>query len=192
MRILLLSLTLLLAAPVQARMYQWVNPQTDTTQLSGTPPSWYRSGDPGPRVFVFENGKIVDDTAIKVTPAERERLREQAFSKADETTAAAQRAAPAAAPGPSAGSGAAGTSYNESVYGQEAEAAAEPPAPDTANDKSRKAQNTASTQSTIERLKAIIADWDKQQTEHAKGVIDTENQLKQLLKNSPPPSGSGP
>jgi len=46
----------------QAQMYQWNDPETGTTQLSGKPPAWYRSVEGGPRVFVFNRGKVVDDT----------------------------------------------------------------------------------------------------------------------------------
>jgi len=28
---------------VQAQMYQWTDPESGTTQLSGKPPAWYRS-----------------------------------------------------------------------------------------------------------------------------------------------------
>jgi len=48
-----------LAAP----MYQWTDPQTGSVQLAGHPPPWFRTGAPGPRVRVFEHGKVVDDTA---------------------------------------------------------------------------------------------------------------------------------
>ena len=65
-------------------MYQWVDPDTGTTQLSGKPPVWYRGETNGPRVFVFENGKLVDDTEQTVSTAEQERLRQQAFLKAEE------------------------------------------------------------------------------------------------------------
>lgn len=197
MRTLLLLLTLLLAAPVQARMYQWVSPQSGITQLSGTPPPWYRSGTPGPRVFVFEDGRIIDDTAIKVTPAERERLHEQAFRQADELAKAAPAApaqqpeAASSAPHETAAE-APGESAQQSAEEAEAEAAAEPPAPDAGTAQSVGKTNAASTQSTIERLKAIIANWDKKQTEHAKDVLETENQLKQFLKTHPSPNAGTP
>lgn len=196
MRTLLFVLTLLLAAPVQARMYQWVSPDTGTTQLSGKPPSWYRSGRPGPRVFVFEHGRIIDDTAIKVTEAERERLRDQAFEKADQLAQSAASlpasggtaAAPVPAPSTKAETEA------EKALGQAAEADAEPPAPATGAEvaAATSGTNNASTQGTIERLKAIIAEWDKKQTEHAKDVLNTESQLKQLLKKNPPPGDGTP
>src|SRR5690554_7481361 len=46
----------------RSRMYQWIDPDTQTTQLSGKPPTWYRSAEGGPRVLVFEKGLMVDDT----------------------------------------------------------------------------------------------------------------------------------
>lgn len=82
---------------IQAEMYQWADPETGTTQLSGKPPAWYRSGEGGPRVFVFNRGKIVDDTGIKISDEQRISLRTQAFIRAEEDTAAAQQKATEAA-----------------------------------------------------------------------------------------------
>ena len=78
--IVLLAVTT--AAPA-ARMYQWVNPLTGTPVLSGTPPAWYRSVQGGPRVRVFENGMLVDDTVIALSPKHSEELREAAFDEAE-------------------------------------------------------------------------------------------------------------
>ena len=78
-RLLLMLLAMCLVQPAWARMYQWVDPDSGTTQLSGMPPAWYRSDEKGPRVFVFENGQVVDDTGIAVSDAERERLRRDAY-----------------------------------------------------------------------------------------------------------------
>lgn len=69
-----------------ARMYQWVDPQTGATQLSGKPPSWYRGSQEGPRIIVFEKGKVIDDTAIKLVDDERLRLRNDAFSLATQSS----------------------------------------------------------------------------------------------------------
>ncbi len=81
----LIFLALLLASlPVQARMYQWTDPETGTTQLSGKPPAWYRSPDNGPRVIVFEKGRVIDDTSINISDSSREELRGQALAKAAE------------------------------------------------------------------------------------------------------------
>ena len=80
-----LFLMLLLASlPIHARMYQWTDPESGTTQLSGKPPAWYRSLDSGPRVIVFEKGRIVDDTSINISDTSREELRRQALAKAAE------------------------------------------------------------------------------------------------------------
>lgn len=86
MRVLILVAFSLFAFNAQARMYQWINPNTGNTQLSGSPPSWYRSADPGPepRVVVFENGKVVDDTGNAVSDLERAQLRALAFGETKE------------------------------------------------------------------------------------------------------------
>lgn len=59
-----------------ASMYQWMEPDTGTAQLSGIPPPWYRGTAPGPRVQVFENAELVDDTAIVVPEPQRRALRD--------------------------------------------------------------------------------------------------------------------
>ena len=68
--------------PAEARMYQWVNPATGRSELSGAPPAWYRSGS-GPRVRVYENGNIIDDTAIVLSSEHARMLREAAFAESD-------------------------------------------------------------------------------------------------------------
>ena len=78
----------LAALPVHARMYQWVNPHTGSTQLSGTPPSWYRGSAGGPRVRVFDNGNLIDDTAIALPRAQAEELRDAAFAELEQRQAA--------------------------------------------------------------------------------------------------------
>jgi len=82
---------------VQAQMYQWTDPESGTTQLSGKPPAWYRSVEGGPRVFVFNRGKIVDDTGIKISDEQRISLRTKAFINAEEDRIAAQQKATEAA-----------------------------------------------------------------------------------------------
>lgn len=67
-----------------ARMYQWSNAATDTVQLSGSPPAWYRSSVQGPRVFVFDNGQLIDDTAVEVAEEHRQVLHANAFGRADD------------------------------------------------------------------------------------------------------------
>lgn len=89
-RFILSCIIICCCSVVNARMYQWVDPDNGTTQLSGKPPVWYRSEDGGPRVFVFENGKVIDDTGISVSASERDRLRLQSFLKAEEDKTAAK------------------------------------------------------------------------------------------------------
>lgn len=79
--------------PVAARMYQWTDPVSGRTQLSGNPPAWYRSGGDNPRVFVFEKGQLIDDTGVAVEEAQRRRLRQEALVGAEESAAAAKRKA---------------------------------------------------------------------------------------------------
>ena len=81
---LLLLLILLFSNSAFARMYQWVEPDTGTTQLSGKPPAWYRSEAGGPRVLVFENGRLIDDTDIEVARELRRDLRKRAFIIAEQ------------------------------------------------------------------------------------------------------------
>ena len=82
-KILLFVLLLQISSVAVARMYQWTDPDTGTTQLSGKPPPWYRSSETGPRVFVFENGRIIDDTGISLPESENERLRQDALLKVE-------------------------------------------------------------------------------------------------------------
>ena len=72
------------ATVCSARMYQWIDPTDATTQLSGHPPPWYRSSERGPRIFVFEQGRLVDDTGVRVSETERQRLRQAALMKVEE------------------------------------------------------------------------------------------------------------
>jgi hypothetical protein len=69
----------LAAAPASARVYQWVDPDSGNVYLSGSPPAWYRSGARGPRVLVFERGKVVDDTGRETSEEEAIALREEAL-----------------------------------------------------------------------------------------------------------------
>lgn len=64
-------------------MYQWQSPQSGRVQLSGSVPSWYRANERGPRVLVFENGQLIDDTALPVSEMKRLELRESAFSESE-------------------------------------------------------------------------------------------------------------
>jgi hypothetical protein len=158
--ILLLLVSTCIALPAHARMYQWVNPQTGRTQMSGKPPAWYRSDKPGPRVFVFENGRLVDDTARAVGLEERAALRATAFAPGPDSgrpETAAAGGAPAATGG-AATEAEAGASVLERGFGEADTASTAAPAepPDA----------------TIARLKSIIDAWEQQQTVEAKRLLE--------------------
>lgn len=87
MRLGVLLCAALLIRSADARMYQWISPKTGTMQFSGAPPSWYRAPEQaGSRVLVFENGKLVDDTAIAVAPERRRSLRREALDEVEKRT----------------------------------------------------------------------------------------------------------
>lgn len=159
-RLLCLSIVLLAALPAQARMYQWVNPHSGRTQMSGKPPAWYRSDQPGPRVFVFENGRLIDDTGREVTAAERAALRSAAFAAKPAVNAETANAAGSApiAPGSSTGSSTDAGNALERGFGESEDSAAP-----TANEPP---------DATIARLKSIIDAWEQQQTEEARRLLE--------------------
>jgi len=97
-RALCATLLLLVTTSASARMYQWVDPRSGTAQLSGSPPAWYRGTQAGPRVFVFENGRLVDDTARAVEPAQAAALRDEAFGNTAPAAATLSPHSPLRAP----------------------------------------------------------------------------------------------
>lgn len=147
--------------PAYARMYQWVDAESGNARLSGEPPAWYRSGERGPRVLVFENGRLVDDTAVIVSPEKRKALREAAFLEVDlrreqdavkklERAAMREARRREEAAGPPASASEAGPEQTDSAEDQDARksASATPP--------------TALDGGMVEQLKAIISNWDRQ------------------------------
>ena len=76
---LILVLGIVFATSASARMYVWVSGQSGSVEMSGTPPAWYRSDLGGPRIQVFENGSLIDDTAIALSARHDEELRDAAF-----------------------------------------------------------------------------------------------------------------
>lgn len=82
--LVVLLVSLLAPAIAEARMYQWVSPGSGSVQLSGQPPPWYRSAQGGPRVQVFDNGNLIDDTAIELPRSQRDELRELAFRESEQ------------------------------------------------------------------------------------------------------------
>lgn len=84
MRWYVLVMAIWFAETTEARMYEWVNPKTGIWQLSGAPPSWYRSPGGGARIRVYEQGNLIDDTSFPVSEERREALRQQAFKAFEE------------------------------------------------------------------------------------------------------------
>ena len=149
MRRLLVSLCLccLSIAPVAARMYQWRNPATGTTQMSGAPPAWYRSAEGGPRIYVFDDARLVDDTGIAVSDEQREALRARAFGAVPRSAGGNTSTA---TPGAAAGASAAATATTATP----AAAAEQDPASKAAN------------------LKALIDAWDQRQLDQARSLLE--------------------
>ena len=171
MRLLLIGL-ILFSAQAHARMYQWIDPDTGTTQLSGKPPGWYRSAEAGPRVFVFAAGRVIDDTSIRVSDRERELLRQRAFVKAEEDeTAAREKLARANKLKEGFGS------EPEVTSGQEQEVLPEqtgvfdiPDAEPVAEEETtRKSGVTARV---LEEMRALIVDWEKKQSKSAHALLE--------------------
>jgi len=163
LRIILLLL-LTYSTCLSARMYQWVDPDSESTQLSGRPPVWYRSADGGPRVFVFENSKVIDDTGIAVSDAERERLRQQAFLRAEEDKVLAREKLLQA------------RKLNAVLLqNKQAKAASTEEAAPAWEDIPEEApeDKTVSTEelSTVEQMRELIAEWENATTEKAKGLL---------------------
>lgn len=156
----LLILLLSVSAPVAARMYQWVDSDTGNVRMSGDPPPWYRNGRNGPRVLVFENGRLIDDTAVPLSPEQRKAVRETAFHDADlrreqEAVRMLERAALREARRreesnrPEAG---------QPVTPDSTTTEAPPPEDDRASPPA-----DAPEAAMVEQLKALLSEWDQQQ-----------------------------
>ena len=152
----LLSITALLVwgDAVEARMYQWINPASGRTQLSGKPPAWYRGKTGGPRVFVFENGRLIGDTAREVSEAERQSLRTQAFERIGQPPIASKKER--------------GELPQKPVLPEDTAPAQDGP---KARPKPMAKEQTPTT--LIERLKKIIADWDKRKEGETMHLLET-------------------
>lgn len=161
--VLVLVLTLL-ASNGHARMYQWET-ESGRPNLSGIPPAWYRTDVGGPRVLVFEQGQLIDDTAIAVSDAQRLRLYEDAFGSVAPDTLAT-------APAPlRAGDEDAPTAGLTLDLLRAAIPGLDRAAPRDASP--TESQAPANPESTIERLKSIIDAWDATRTEAARAVMET-------------------
>ena len=166
MRILFILL-LSYSASVSARMYQWVDPESGTTQLSGKPPMWYRSAQSGPRVFVFEKSKIIDDTGIEVSILESERLRQRAFLQADEDRELAREKLLESKRLDAA------LMQKQAALAKDEEQK-EPFVEDFIEEVVPEALPATSKEepTTIEQMRKLIADWEKATTEKARGLLD--------------------
>lgn len=167
-RLFVFASLMMIAAASPARMYQWVDPDTHTSQLSGKPPTWYRSTEGGPRVFVVENGKVVDDTKVAVPEATRLQLREDALIQAEkdrevakEKLLEAERLKAAMGPEKDA--------ETEPVVPEQAPATAVTEEPAPAKDAAGGASGP-----TAEEMRTLIEQWEKLRTQGARQVIESE------------------
>ncbi|HSR62130.1 MAG TPA: hypothetical protein VLN56_01840 [Gammaproteobacteria bacterium] len=164
--------SILFTTNVDARMYQWTDEDTGTTQLSGKPPAWYRSDQGGPRVFVFEKNRIIDDTAIEVSDGERERLRQEAFLKAEEDRAAAREKAMAAEELKS--------SLKKDRLLQEETAAMVGEEPEEIMPEEEAAETEMvempADDQTLEEMRELIHEWEEQQAREARQKLEMQQE----------------
>ena len=170
----------ILTQSVQAQMYQWTDPESGTTQLSGKPPAWYRSVEGGARVFVFNRGKIVDDTGIKISDEQRISLRTKAFINAEEDSIVAQQKATEAAK-----LKAEMENKSEEITEENIDNKALPDesqinleevmAMEKPDDEELMEAEISEEEESIEKMKALIEEWvkvsDDKRTEEAKAVL---------------------
>jgi hypothetical protein len=174
MRILLILIILVTTTAVEARMYQWTEPGVETTQLSGKPPAWYRSVAGGPRIFVFDKGRLIDDTAVEVTDELRQRMRQQAFVLAEEDRQKANEKMVKAQElkqiyKKTGEDKSKQTRFeNSEEKGLDEEAIAEALFPE----ENRQEEQDDISNKSLDELRAMISDWEAVQTESAKQVIE--------------------
>lgn len=154
-RVLILPMLVAAACAADARMYQWQSTHSGRIELSGTPPSWYRSGLEGPRVLVYEEGRLVDDTAVALSRDKAELLRNSAFDEIErrrheETVKRLERAARRAAVRREQSEEATAAASGESQQPAASSEAVPEEIPDKLDD------------TVINRLKAVVQAWDRQ------------------------------
>lgn len=152
--------------PVSARMYQWVDPGTGTTQLSGKPPAWYRNGEKGPRIFVFENGNVIDDTGIAVNEDQREMLRQQALIRVEKDKEAAKREQLEASRLKAV--------MERKRKSEEQREGTEVAEPEAKTQEAEPAKDQPSKEKNIEKMQALIRQWEQLQTENARSLVGSE------------------
>jgi hypothetical protein len=162
------------AMPASARMYQWLDPQSRTTQLSGKPPAWYRLDSAGPRVFVFDEGRLVDDTARPLAADAARALRQEAFARArierdPATSLDARLEAALRQRGPARAGPAAATADEDETANRAA-------ATDTAVEGNSTPETEPAADPQVHvmtRLRAMLDAWDRQQTDRARQILDS-------------------
>ena len=159
----------------QAQMYQWNDPETGTTQLSGKPPAWYRSVEGGPRVFVFNRGKVVDDTGIDVSDQQRITLRTNAFVRAEEDRLAAKEKATEAAKLKAMidrnAETSSGQKDEDSGFTDESQEIMAIEGPDETEIVAEAVDEGKEEDNSIEQMKALIAEWENIRTEEARALL---------------------
>lgn len=151
-------------------MYQWVDPESGTTQLSGKPPAWYRSTESGPRTFVFDKGVVIDDTAIKVSDEQQELLRRDAFYQVEADREKARQKFLEA------------EKLKASMEGSESdEVLIQEPNEETyteitvEDDKKTGDSKPDSDVITAEEMRALITAWEEKRTKDAKELLGSED-----------------
>lgn len=175
MRIILILLISITTFVVEARMYQWVEPGVETTQLSGKPPTWYRSTSAGPRVFVFDKGRLIDDTAVEVSDDVRQRMRQEAFLLVEEDRQKAKAKMAKAQEMKDKLKQTESDSDEEfsrdEEEGSDIELITESLFPEEDKEDDQDNQEGIAEKS-LDELKAMIAEWERSQTEDARKAIE--------------------
>lgn len=169
LRIFLILILTSSAMTATARMYQWLDPDNGTTQLSGKPPAWYRSSQRGPRVLVFENGRLIDDTGVRVSKTERDKLRRQAFLKMERDRAIAEEKALLAR-----------KRKMESAQKEQEQKVTE--ARDSTPDDQIEAEDISLS---INAMRKMISDWERRRIENAKESIESKGDQESTLEIPP-------
>ena len=167
---------LLFSSLVYARMYQWIEPGSGTTQLSGKPPAWYRSTEGGPRIFVFEKGRVIDDTSIEVSDNERELLRQRAFIKAEEDREGAREKLAKANKIKAEFDKKSEEASAQEQPGEAMDEETEISLPDLIEDEetpeSKDTPKSKDTGTVLEEMRALIGEWEKEQTRSARNLLE--------------------
>ena len=175
MRHYCLMILLFFSQAVQAEMYQWDDAETGTTQLSGKPPAWYRSVEGGPRIFVFNHGKIEDDTGIDVSDQQRIALRTNAFIRAEEDRLAAKEKAMEAAKLKAMidrkAETSSGQNSEDSELLDESQEIVAIEGPDEIETGEEAMDEDKEEEDSIKKMKALIAEWENKRTEDARALL---------------------